>query len=208
MSDRKPLLAAAAVVLLLGGALAAASLRGEPKRRLRYDVEGGRSLKVSPAALATWIIEGRRDFAVVDLRDHKEFEKGHVRGAVSCSSCHSSRDEGQRAQQGESFVDLSKKLVLYTDGDDETITLPKVLHDNPNLYRLAGGWQGWQREVLTKLPIEGASSEVGLEQARRHEAVRAFLTGERPSPATEAKLPVAPIRRSGEHKAAGPSEGC
>jgi hypothetical protein len=208
MSDRKPLLAAAAVALLLGGALAAASLRGEPRRRLRYDVDDERSLKVAPAALATWIVEGRRDFAVVDLRDHKEFEKGHVRGAVSCGSCHSSREDGQRAQQGEGFVDLSKKLVLYTDSDLETITLPKALHDNPNLYRLRGGWQGWQRDVLTKRAPDGLSSEAALEAARRHEAVRAFLTGERPSQATEAKLPVAPIKRSGEHKPAGPSEGC
>ncbi len=208
MLDRKPLLAAAAALLLLGGALAAASLRGEPRRKLHFDVEDGRSLKVAPAALATWIVEGRRDFAVVDLRDHGEFQKGHVRGAVSCGSCHNSREEGQKAQQGESFVDLSKKLVLYTDSDLETITLPKVLHDNPNLYRLQGGWQAWQRDVLTKRAQGELTSEAALEAARRHEAVRAFLTGERPSQATEAKLPVAPIKRSSEHKAAGPSEGC
>ena len=208
MSERKRLLAAAAVVLLLGGALAAASLRGEPRRKLRYDVEGGRSLEVSPAALATWIVEGRRDFAVVDLRDHQQFKKGHVRGAVSCGTCHASREDGQQAQQGESFVDLSKKLVLYTDSDLETITLPKLLHDNPHLYRLRGGWQGWQRDVLTRRALEGPTDEAALDAARRHEAVRAFLTGERPSQATEAKLPVAPIKRSGEHKTAGPSEGC
>lgn len=208
MSERRGLLAAAAVVVVLGGALAAASLRGEPKRKLRYEVDGGRSLVVTPTALATWIVEGRRDFAVVDLRDHPQFEKGHVRGAVSCGTCHASREEGQQAQQGESFVDLSKKLVLYTDSDVETITLPKVLHDNPHLYRLQGGWQGWQRDVLTRRTPEGSTDEAVLDAARRHEAVRAFLTGERPSQATEAKLPVAPIKRSGAHKAAGPSEGC
>ena len=207
MPDPK-LLAAGGAALFCAGAIAAVSLRGEPQRRLNFTVEGDRSREVSPQALAGWMIEGRRDFTVVDLRDHADWQRGHVRGAVSCGSCHASRAEGALAQRGENFVDLSKKLVLYTATGAEPVVLPRLFHDNQNLLRLGGGWQAWEREVLAKVPLEGLTDEVELEAARKHEAIRAFLSGERPALGEPAKLPVTPIRRSGEHKAAGASEGC
>ena len=207
MRDPKTI-AAAGAALLCAGAIAAASLRGEPQRRLDFAVEGGRSREVSPQALAGWMIEGRRDFTVVDLREHADWERGHVRGAVSCGTCHASKAEGALAQQGESFVDLSKKLVLYTATDREPVVLPRLFHDNQNLLRLRGGWQAWEREVLDKAPLEGSNDGAEAEASLRHEAIRAFLSGERPALGAPAKLPVAPIRRSGEHKAAGASEGC
>jgi rhodanese-related sulfurtransferase len=200
-------LLAGGVVLLLGAFIAAASLRGEPRRRLRYTVEADEGKRISPAALADWILQGRRDFVVIDMRERAAFDQGHIRAAVSCGTCHESRDEGRKAQASEQFVDLSKKLVFYTATGAEDVTLPKLLHDNPDLYLLSGGWAGWQREVLEKRPLEGLEGEA-REGWLRHEAVRAFFSGERPATATEAKLPVTPIKRSGAHKEAGPSEGC
>lgn len=207
MFDRRAYVFGGAL-LALGLAVAAASVRGEPQRRLKFAVEGGDAGRVTPKELADWIVEGRRDFAVVDMREHGEWQKGHVQKAVSCGSCHESSAEGRTAQHGEGFVDLSKKLVLYTQTDKEPIVVPRVLHDNPRLFRLAGGFEAWRREVLGKVPLEGLADEEQLAAARRHEAVRAFLSGERPAAAGTAKLPVAPIRRVGEHKPATANEGC
>ncbi|MGC4116397.1 MAG: rhodanese-like domain-containing protein [Myxococcales bacterium] len=197
----------AGVFLVLGVLIAVASVRGEPQRRLKLELDADASRRVEPAALADWMIAGRRDFAVVDMRSVQDFEKGHVKGAVNCGSCHENRAAGQKAMHA-GFVDLSKKLVLYTQSDAETIVLPKLLHDNPRIYRLSGGWERWEKDVLGKVSFEGLADADALDAAKKREAVRAFMSGERPAAASEAKLPVTPVRRTGEHKAAATSEGC
>ena len=195
----------AVVVLVASAAVAALSFRGEPKRKLRFGVSQ-RARTVTPAELASWIIEGRRDFAVIDLRDGEDFKKGHVRDAVSCGTCHDTAEEGRKETQ-ETFIDLSKKLVLYTDTGDETVDLPKSLAKNPRLYTLTGGYEAWQREVLAPVTFGGETSAEQLQTKQRQEAVRAFFSGERPT-TPKAVLPLAPIKRSSPHQPAGAREGC
>ncbi len=195
-----------AVLLVASVAVAALSFRGEPKRKLRFGVSQ-RSRTVTPAELASWIIEGRRDFAVIDLRDQDEFKKGHVRDAVSCGTCHDTAEEGRKDSQ-ETFIDLSKKLVLYTDTGDETVDLPKSLAKNPRLYTLTGGYEAWQREVLAPVTFGGETTTEQLQLKQRQDAVRAFFAGERPASSKPAVLPLAPIKRKSEHQPAGPREGC
>lgn len=196
-----------AVVVLVGGAaVAALSFKGEPKRRLHFGVSQTERT-VKPRELASWIIEGRRDFAVIDLRDHAEFEKGHVKDAVSCGVCHTDAAEGRKATQETMFVDLSKKLVLYTETGTETVDLPKALAKNPRLYTLTGGYEGWKRDVLAPVTFGGETDPAQVLEKQRLEAVRAYFAGERPSNAPAA-LPIAPIKRQSTHAPAGAREGC
>jgi len=194
----------AVVLLVAGAAVAGLSLRGEPKRKLRYQVSSTQT--VTPAELAAWIIEGRRDFSVVDLRDPEDYAKGHVRGAVSCGSCHT--DAAEAKQDETTFVDLSKKLVLYTDTGTESVDLPKLLAKNPRLYVLAGGWEAWQRDVLAPVTFGGETDQEQVDEKQRREAVRAFYAGERTDSARPAALPITPIRRKAAHQTAGAHEGC
>jgi rhodanese-related sulfurtransferase len=198
----------AGVLLVLGGGIAVASLRGEPQRELAAAVDMPASHLVTASELADWIVTGRRDFAVVDMRAPVDFQTAHVRGAVNCGSCHENRQAGREAQQGESFVDLSKKLVLYTETDREPVTLPKILQENPRLYRLAGGFAAWQEKVLAPVSFEGLFDDESLLAAKKRDAVRAFMAGERPAAGNVAKLPITPIKRVGAHKPAGGGEGC
>jgi rhodanese-related sulfurtransferase len=193
---------------LVGAGIAAASLRGEPQRRVTFPLASSAAQVVSPAELATWIIEGRRDFTVVDMRSHQEFLAGHVRGAVSCASCHQDAAQGRKAQTGEGFVDLSKKVVLYTQTGREPVVVPRVLHDNPRVLFLSGGFEAWGRDVLAPVALAAPKSDEELAVARRRGAVRAFFTGEAGTERSTAKLPLEPVRRSGPHKAGGASEGC
>ena len=204
----KRYIAAGSVALLLGLTIAIASIRGEPQQRLTLKVEREASREVEPRELADWIVTGRRDFAVVDMRAAADYAKSHVRGAVNCGTCHENREAGAKAMHGEGFVDLSKKLVLYTQTGAEEVVLPKLLHDNPRIMLLAGGWEGWQKDLLAPVSFEGIGDEDQLLAAKKREAVRAFLSGERVAPTNEAKLPVAPLKRVGEHKTATGSEGC
>lgn len=196
----------AGLALLTGGTVAAMSFRGEPQHRLKFEVGSNRP-RVKAVELARWGIEGARDYVVVDLRPSETYAEGHVRGAVSCGTCHATSSEGKRDMQETSFVDLTKKVVLYTETGTEPIRLPKVLADNPRLMVLEGGWAAWQRDVMNKVDL-AAATDVADQQARlKHEAVRAFYAGERPS-AAPAALPMAPIKREGSHAPAKASEGC
>ncbi len=186
-------------------AVFAASLRGEPRFELAASVDLPESRRVLPEELAGWIVSGKRDFVVVDMRSSAAFEHGHVRGAVNCGSCHQSREEGRKT---ESFVDLSKKLVLYTQNDTERITLPKVLKGNRQIYRLTGGWAGWQREVMSPVSFDGATDQAALDALKQRDAIRAFMSGERGSAPVAPKVPVAPVKRQSPHVPAGGSEGC
>lgn len=193
---------------LLGAGVAAASIRGEPQRRIAFPLAVPPSQEVAPSELAAWIIEGRRDFTVVDMRPGAAFQAGHLRGAVSCGSCHQDRAEARKTQAGEAFVDLSKKVVLYTQTGREPVVVPRVLHDNPRVLLLSGGYEAWGRDVLAPVDLSAARTDEELAAARKRDAVRSFFTGEAASERPTAKLPVEPVRRSGPHKAGGASEGC
>ncbi|MDP1825656.1 MAG: rhodanese-like domain-containing protein [Archangium sp.] len=195
----------AVVLLVAGAAVAALSFRGEPKRKLHKGVSQKTSM-VRPAELASWIIEGRRDFAIIDLRDPDDFKKGHVREAVNCGHCHDTAAEGRKASQENLFVDLSKKLVLYTETGEETVELPRALTKNPRLYTLQGGYAGWEKEVLAPVTFGGETDLEQVQAKQRQEAVRAFFAGERTS--QKAVLPIAPIKRQSAHQPAGAREGC
>jgi len=197
-----------AVLGLLGAGLAAVSVRGEPQRRLSSPLAPSPAQVVTPAELAGWIVEGRRDFTVVDMRSRAEYQAGHVRGAVSCAACHQDRAEGRKAQADEGFVDLARKVVLYTQTGREPVVVPRVLHDNPRVLLLSGGYDGWSRDVLAPVDLAAAKSDEDLAAAKKRDAVRSFFTGEAASERPTAKLPVEPVRRTGPHKAGSAAEGC
>ncbi len=195
----------AVVFALAGAGVAALSFKGDPPRELNAAFHADSAKQVSPAELASWIIEGRRDFTVVDTRPVENYQASHVRDAVSCGSCHQSK---QQARESETFVDLSKKIVLYAQSDADEIVLPKILVENPRLLRLSGGFEGWQQEILAPVKQEGLTSDEQVLDARRREARRAFFSGETPSAPAPVKAPVEPVRRGGPHKAAAAAEGC
>lgn len=197
-----------AIVMLTSGiTVAALASKGPPPRKLTYDVDAQSHAEVRPTELAKWIIEGRRDFTVIDLRQPTEFDRGHVKSAVNCGHCHANAAEGRAAVDKGDFVDLSKKLVVYTATGTEPVQLPKVLARNPNLLLLKGGYEGWQHDVLAKVNFEGVSDQDQLNALQQKEAVRAFFSGERPTTVV-APLPLAPIRRDTAHKPAAAREGC
>ncbi|HEY6001351.1 MAG TPA: rhodanese-like domain-containing protein [Anaeromyxobacter sp.] len=197
-----------AVLGLVGAGVAAASLRGGPQRRAVLPLEAPAARRVTPAELAGWTIEGRRDFTVVDLRSRAEFQAGHVRGAVSCASCHQDRTEAKKAQAGEELVDLSKNVVLYTQSGAEPVVVPRILHDNPRVLLLSGGYDAWRRDVLAPVDLASVRTDEDLVAARKRDAVRSFFTGEAAAAPPVAKLPVVPVRRTGPHKVGGTAEGC
>jgi rhodanese-related sulfurtransferase len=199
----KPRIAFAAVMTLLGAGIALASLKGEPARKLSHVVKADQERSVLPTELAGWIVTGKRDFVVLDMREAKAYEKGHIRGAVHCQSCHQNRADGQKFMEQAHAVDLSKKIVIYSDTDAEEIRVPKIVNDNPHLYRLKGGYRAWSADVLSEIKVEQGDSEEQIMAKHKRSAVRDMFLGKAVS-GQAPTLKIRPVRKLRPHK--GPAD--
>lgn len=195
-----------AALFAAGLTVAGLSARGHPSQPLLYDVAGVEQ-SVTADEVATWIIEGRRDFTVIDLRPPADFERGHIRAAVNCHHCHIDR-KGADAEEGY-YVDLSKKLVAYTETGAEHMKLPRIVARHPNLMLVKGGWQAWKTDVLGPVSFEGVDDDEARAELLRREARRAFFAGERTGPGAAAAPAVVPLKRECPRPApATAREGC
>jgi rhodanese-related sulfurtransferase len=118
---------------------------------------------VSPGDLSQWIIEGKNDFTLVDIRSKEEFEKGHIKGAKNIPL-----DTLLKRSTVESeFVD-GKMVILYSNGTSHAAQAWLVLKTaGIDCYILDGGYNYWNETVLNpKNPgADAANDEVLKYQA-------------------------------------------
>ncbi len=124
---------------------------------------------VSPAQLAAWIVEGRADYRLVDLRDSKAYAEYHIPTAESIPL--PAVADGSLAR--------NEKIVLYGQGGLHAAQAWMVLKGRGYraAYTLLGGLDAWKDEVLFPVMKERASPE---EQARfeRSAHLARFFGGE------------------------------
>ncbi len=204
----------AAVLLGLGAIIAVASLGGDPPRRTSFSADEVRRGCVPTGDLADWLITGRRDIVVFDMRGPDvDLERDPpIRGAVRCGACHASAEQGREFLAGlPASVDLRKHIVFYTETGEEPLELPAVIRGNPDVCSLDGGYEAWRREVLAEVQLEANDSAEERDAKLRHQAVRAYFTGEQlvddqpPPPPPPTALPV---RLARPVSGAAADEGC
>jgi rhodanese-related sulfurtransferase len=170
----------AAVALVLGaGALFSQPHRGPvvklDTRELAIIVEKEVD-HVKPAELAAWIVEGRTDYRLLDLRSEAEFAAYHVPTAENVPVS---------ALPGFPLLP-NEKVVLYSEGGIHAAQAWFLLRAQGHkaVYTVLGGLDGWKDEVLFPVMPAGASP---LELARfeRTAAVARFFGGA-PSAASDA----------------------
>ena len=170
---------------------------------------------VPPAELAGWIVEGRADYRLIDLRDEAAFEDYHVPTAENVPLT---------ALPVYGLL-RNEKIVLYADGDLPAAQAWLLLKGRgyQGVYTLQGGLDAWKDQVLFPMMPESPSPE---EQARFEEAAHvAKLFGGQPRAAAsggDAQLldmsalqastpavaaPSLPVAGGGKSRRA-PREGC
>lgn len=170
---------------------------------------------VPPADLAGWIVEGRADYRLIDLRDEAAFAEYHVPTAENVPLT-SLPVYGLRRNE---------KIVLYADGDLPAAQAWLLLRGRgyQGVSTLQGGLDAWKDQVLFPMMPQSPSAE---EQARFEEAAHvAKLFGGQPRAAAaggEAQLvdmsalqasppavaaPSLPAAGGGKSRR-GPREGC
>ncbi|HKI99482.1 MAG TPA: rhodanese-like domain-containing protein [bacterium] len=157
-----------------------------------------------PRVIADWIIEGRNDFMLFDLRSPADFAKGHLPNAVQVDAA-KLRDRGVvRA------LPDYKKLVFYGNGEQPSAeVLEPLFARGLHVMILEGGYGGWQRAVLTEPPHATTPEEA------KRVAVAKYFRGESAlgTPEPLKNIPAAKYLRPAQLPAAKPaptyeSEGC
>jgi rhodanese-related sulfurtransferase len=120
-----------------------------------------------PAVIADWIIQGRNDFMLFDLRSPAQFAQGHLPNAVAV-------DPARLRERGivRALPDY-KKLVFYAQDDAPAAELLAPLFERGlHVMILQGGYAGWERTVLAK------PARLDSPEAAKRDAVARFFRGE------------------------------
>ncbi len=116
---------------------------------------------VAPQQLAAWIVEGRADYRLVDLRDAKAFAEYHIPTAENVPL----------AQVADGALARNEKLVLYGQGVVHAAQAFMVLKGQRyrTVYTLQGGLDAWKGEILYPVRPQQAT---GDEEARFERATQ------------------------------------
>jgi rhodanese-related sulfurtransferase len=115
---------------------------------------------VVPPDLADWIVAGRADFRVVDIRDEKAFTEYHIPGAENV----------RLAQLPDAGFARNEKIVLYSDGGIHSAQAWFLLKAKgyKGVYMLRDGLDGWKDQVLFPVLTENPTPF----QSRRDEQLK------------------------------------
>ena len=143
----------AALILALLVLVAGDSYRGDgtviDPKELAYKVEHELD-HVSAIELAHWIMDGKKGFRLVDLRDSTEFSKYHIPKAENRSL--TSLVDGHFAKR--------EPIVLYSEGGVHSAQAMFLLwaQGYKNVFMLKGGMNEWNDDVLhPHIVTDGAS---------------------------------------------------
>ncbi|MDY7033599.1 MAG: rhodanese-like domain-containing protein [Thermodesulfobacteriota bacterium] len=128
--------------------------------------------QIEPQTLSEWIIEGRRDFTLIDIRTEEEFQESNIKGAVNIPL--------QRLLDKSTIEELphDKIIVLYSNGSTHAGQAWLVMKTaGMDSYVLSGGLNHWNKYVLNPeaCPLGSSDDEILRYKARR--AVGEYLGG-------------------------------
>ncbi|MDQ1345006.1 MAG: hypothetical protein QG586_536 [Pseudomonadota bacterium] len=124
---------------------------------------------VKPSELAAWIVEGRADYRLIDLRTADEFAAYHIPTA----------ENAELTALTEYPLLRNEKIVLYSEGGIHSAQAWLLLRAQgyEGVYTVLGGLDGWKDEVLfPALPADAGPNERA--RFERAAAVARFFGGE------------------------------
>lgn len=105
--------------------------------------------QINPTAVADWIIQGRNDFLLIDLRPGLNFKITHIPGAINLP-----KDKMTDERMVAALPDF-KKLVYYDQADGiEADNLLPALRRGLHVMVLKGGYDAWLEEIMTPPELE------------------------------------------------------
>jgi rhodanese-related sulfurtransferase len=109
--------------------------------------------KIKPLELADWIIKGKADYTLVDLRSEDKFSEYFIPTAINIPL----------PELPESDLLRNQKIILYAEDDVNAAQAWFILKskDFRGVYILDGGLKKWQEDVLfPKLAVNASNEEI------------------------------------------------
>ncbi|TJY63283.1 rhodanese-like domain-containing protein [Sinimarinibacterium sp. CAU 1509] len=100
--------------------------------------------RVTAEDLARWIIEGKKDFALIDVRSAEDFSTGHIEGARNLSVSELVMPETLKS------LPKDRRLVIYSQGSEVAAQAAVLLRlaGGHDASLLLGGYNYWSEHVL------------------------------------------------------------
>jgi hypothetical protein len=152
--------------------------------------------KIKPETLAEWLIEGKSDFVLIDLRNPEEFEKYTLPEAENIPL----------VTLPEADLYRNQKLILFADDNLRAAQGWYILKSKgfKNVYILDGGLEGWKSNVLFPRLSSNPTKEE-LSQFEKKKAIAKYFGGQAltDSGKVETKPEISLPASSSQQKTAG-----
>ncbi|MGD2089484.1 MAG: rhodanese-like domain-containing protein [Candidatus Aminicenantes bacterium] len=168
-------------------------LPGQDSRKYRFDPQFiARSIEASddhidPTTISQWIIEGRRDFMLIDIRGPEAFEQGHIKGAENIPL--------SQLLQKDTLDELpqDKLMVIYSNGSSHAAQAWLVMKTAGfDSYMLAGGFNYWNRVIMNPKVPAGEVSDDEILRYKTQLAVKGYFGGESTAVSSQVATPDKP----------------
>ena len=161
----------AIVALVMGFA---ALLFGNPYRGSRMNIDtkelalivGKEVDHIKAEELADWIIQGKSDFRIIDLRSAQEFQEYNIPGAENIPVATLEKTDLLR----------NEKIILYSEGGIHSAQAWMLLKakEYKGVYILFGGLEEWKEKILFPKVPENPTQEQKVEYAKTIEVSKYF----------------------------------
>ena len=123
--------------------------------------------------LARWIIEGRQDFVLVDVRTPDDFSKGSIGEALNLSIAE------LVAEDVLATLPTDRKVVTYSNGSENGAKASVLLRlAGLDAHVLSGGYNAWHAQILNpEIPAEEQPGE--SLQVSEQRALACYFVGDR-----------------------------
>jgi rhodanese-related sulfurtransferase len=154
-------------------------LPGQDSKKYRFDPQTiARSIEesedqIDPKTLSEWVIEGRRDFMLIDIRDSEAFEQGHIKGAENIPM--------SQLLQKDTLDELpqDKLMVIYSNGSSHAAQAWLVMNTAGfDSYMLEGGFNYWNRVIMNPKVPAGEVSDDEILRYKTQLAVKSYFGGD------------------------------
>jgi rhodanese-related sulfurtransferase len=129
--------------------------------------------RVSAEDLANWIIEGRGDFKLIDVRMPADFDKGKIGDAENIPIAQLVTSEAIQN------LPADRKIIVYSNGSENAAKAAVMLRlSGLDAYLLTGGYNAWHERILNP-DISGEALDGESLQVAEQRALSCYFVGER-----------------------------
>jgi len=143
--------------------------------------------RMSVEELAGWIVEGRGDFTLVDVRTPADFEAGQIADATNIPIAMLATEEALAS------MPTDRKVVVYSNGSENAAKATVMLRlSGISAYVLVGGYNAWHERVLNP-DISADEMDGESLQVSKQRALSCYFVGNREGAATRSSVVSEPF---------------